>query len=73
MELFATDNALEHLPAEMGQLTSLVKLQLSFNNLQSLPAEVSTFIAFTGYAKQWDISQHGSANVEGQEADMCAA
>ena len=41
VELFATDNELEHLPAEMGQLTSLVKLQLSFNRLQSLPSEVS--------------------------------
>lgn len=40
VELFATDNELEQLPAEMGQLTSLVKLQLSFNRLQSLPPEV---------------------------------
>ena len=43
VELFATDNDLEELPAGMGHLKSLVKLQLSFNRLHSLPSEVRAF------------------------------
>lgn len=36
-ELYLTDNKLRQLPAEIGLCTSLVKLQASFNELETLP------------------------------------
>lgn len=39
-ELFITGNVLTQLPEGFSQLSSLVKLQASFNSLESIPEEL---------------------------------
>ena len=43
--LYMTDNQLTRVPADICQLTQLIKLDLSYNKLRSLPVEIGDLIS----------------------------
>ena len=54
-----TDNQLTRVPADICQLTHLIKLDLSYNKLRSLPVEIGDLISL-----RYVVSHHSDINTK---------